>query len=69
MKTENLIIEHLRAIRGDLASLSERVGFIESDMGSLKSDMATMLGRYFSLDARVGRIEKRLGIINGMEDV
>lgn len=71
---ENLILEHLRAIRGDIGSLNESVRELKSRMtnlevtvAGLRRDMAEMYaevvgqhGRYDKLVERIERIEKRL---------
>lgn len=71
---ENLILEHLRAIRADmgsvkddlrevkqrLSSLESAVGGIKRDMGDLYTEDAIHHTRYDRLLERLERIEKRL---------
>jgi hypothetical protein len=47
--TENLVIEHLRAIRGDLAEF-------KADMIEIKTRIGHMEGLYANLSARVDRL-------------
>jgi len=46
---ENLVIEHLRAVRGDLAEF-------KADMIEIKTRIGHMEGLYANLSARVGRL-------------
>lgn len=71
---ENLILEHLRAIRGDISKLVHavddlrvRVGSIEEHIAGMRRDMSLLHGdiaithkRLDGLESRVERIEKRL---------
>lgn len=63
MSTDSLILEHLRAIREtqdrhteDLREIKQRLGFLENQYASI----STRLDR---MDDRVGRIEKRLELV------
>ena len=65
--TENLILEHLRAIRTSVAKLEEndtfmkaRMSSLEQQMAGIHSDMATVHNRMDSMDKRLDRIERRL---------
>ena len=67
--TENLVLEHLRAIRVSLAKLEEndifmkeRMSSIERQVAGLHSDMATMNARMDSLEKRLDSIERRLDL-------
>ena len=67
METENLILEHLRAIRAtldrhsdDLREIKERLGIVETGVGNLGSQYASLSIRLDRLDERVARIERRL---------
>lgn len=73
---ENLILEHLRAIRSDVGAVKDDVRELKSRMANLEAGQATMmqhLGHQASVSAqqhvsydriieRVERIEKRLEI-------
>jgi septal ring factor EnvC (AmiA/AmiB activator) len=75
---ENIIIEHLRAIRADIGLIKDdlrevktRVSNIESGIGGLKRDNAHLYdeaaashSRYDRLAERLERIEKRLELTN-----
>jgi ribosome biogenesis GTPase A len=43
-KVENLILEHLRAMRGDMAKMSERVDVISAEILIIRQHMAGLLG-------------------------
>ncbi|OGA43543.1 MAG: hypothetical protein A3G25_19465 [Betaproteobacteria bacterium RIFCSPLOWO2_12_FULL_63_13] len=67
--TENLILEHLRAIRGDVGQLKDDHVFIKQRLSSLDSqvaqvhvDMAIVHNRIDNLEKRLERIEKRLDL-------
>lgn len=71
---ENLVLEHLRAIRGDITGLREdvrevksRLTNLESSVSAIRRDSADMYSdvvgqhsRYDRLLERIERIEKRL---------
>ena len=71
---DNLVLEHLRAIRADLSTVKEdvreikhRMTNVEAAIGGLKRDqaadyvqLAEQHGRYDRLVERVERIERRL---------
>lgn len=75
-KVENLILEHLKAIRADIGSLKNdsseiksRLTSVESGIAGLRRDSASQYGdivdthsRYDRLVHRIDRIEKRLEI-------
>lgn len=61
--TDNLVLEHLRAIRGDL-------GELKTDMVEVKTRLGHLEGLYASLSARVDRlagdvshVKKRLDLV------
>ena len=72
----NLILEHLRTMRTDLAALVEHAGRVEQRLGALEGhiaslrkdiallheDFAGLSVRHDKLAGRVGRIERRLEI-------
>jgi septal ring factor EnvC (AmiA/AmiB activator) len=71
---ENLILEHLRAMRGDLAGIKadlgelklrvssreERMTLLERSIANLHGDIVIVHARLDRMDARIERIEKRL---------
>ena len=66
-KVENLILEHLRAIRSDIGKLSDKVDNLVSNDLSNKQHMAGFMGqesvqdvRLAQLDVRLERLERRL---------
>lgn len=67
---ENLILEHLRAIRSDLAGLGERIDRVEKRMAAVEQhviavsiDIGNLNGRMASVESRLDRIECRLELI------
>lgn len=71
MDTDNLILEHLRAIRGtldrhtdELREIKERIGLVEVSVGGLGTQYASLSTRMDRLDDRVGRIERRLNLLD-----
>jgi chromosome segregation ATPase len=71
METDNILLEHLRAIRGvldrhseDLREIKERIGILETGVGNLGSQYASLSTRLDRLDERVARIERRLDLAN-----
>jgi predicted nuclease with TOPRIM domain len=74
---ENLILEHLRAIRADIGGIKEdsreikqRLTSLEAGMAALRRDNANLYGdvadqhaRYDRLADRVERLERRLDIV------
>ncbi|MBO3760590.1 hypothetical protein J5J10_06625 [Ciceribacter sp. L1K23] len=66
-KVENLILEHLRVMRTDIASLKEEMVGMRSEMRAMKQHMAGFMtdetrqdGEIAELKLRLDRIEKRL---------
>ena len=68
---ENLILEHLRAIRNDVkefreetkeefAAMKQRINSIERSNAGLHEDTAAIQTRLDRLDGRIARVEKRL---------
>jgi predicted nucleic acid-binding Zn-ribbon protein len=65
MSTDNLILEHLRAIRGVLDRHTEDLREIKVRLGILESQYASLSNRLDRMDERVARIEKRLDLVEG----
>ena len=66
-QVENLILEHLRVMRGDISIIKQDVGDLKFRMGSVESHLTNLHGdvvhlnsRFDDLGARVSRIEQRL---------
>lgn len=66
-KVENLILEHLRAMRADMSTIAGKVDALQGEMISMRQHFAGFLGhqvvqdqRVAEMDDRLERIEKRL---------
>jgi len=64
MATDNLVLEHLRAIRGTVERLAEDMIEVKQRLGNLEHQYASVSSRVDRVDERVQRIEKRLGLID-----
>ncbi len=69
-KVENLILEHLRALRADVAATGEEIRGIRGEMRALKQHMAAFMGHEATQDGDIAsmkfqleRIGKRLDIV------
>ncbi|MHB1103773.1 MAG: hypothetical protein ACYC0C_13570 [Devosia sp.] len=70
MSTENIILEHLRAIRAnqdrhseDLREIKGRLGILEQQYANLSQQYAHLSVRLDRIDERIARIEKRLDLV------
>ena len=70
-EAENLVLQHLRAIRGEndkthrlLFDLTLRVGSLEQKVAFIGTDIARIDTRLDGFEKRLDRIEKRLGLID-----
>ena len=68
---DNLVLQHLRAIRGQLDLLNERqietmqrVGALEVQMSNVVTQLANLSVRVDRIDARLDRVEHRLGLLD-----
>jgi hypothetical protein len=61
---ENIVLEHLRHIRGAVDGLREDMQEVKGRLGILESQYANMSNRMDRLDGRVFKIEQRLGLID-----
>lgn len=68
-EVENLILDHLRHMRGaidilreDMREVKTRLGNVENQCAVLTNQYATLSTRLDRLDARVERIERRLDL-------
>lgn len=57
---ENLVLEHLRHIRGAVDAMRDDMREVKSLLGILESQYANLSNRMDRLDNRVERIERRL---------
>jgi predicted nucleic acid-binding Zn-ribbon protein len=69
-EAENLVLQHLRAIRAQLDTLNERqlemmqrIGALEVQVANLATQMANLSVRVDRIDARLDRVERRLGLV------
>ncbi|MEW6133488.1 MAG: hypothetical protein AB1591_10065 [Pseudomonadota bacterium] len=64
---ENLVLEHLRHIRGkvdqisdDVATVKMRLNSLEKAVAGFHEDLAIISGRLDRVESRIDRVEKRL---------
>ena len=64
---ENLMLEHLRAIRADMSSLKDEMSGMRSEMVAIRHHMAGLMNSQLAIDGeiatlkvRLDRVEKRL---------
>ena len=63
METDNIVLEHLRAIRATVDRISDDMQEVKSRLGILEHQYASLSTRLDRIDERVLRIEKRIGLI------
>ena len=68
---ENLVLEHLRSIRGDMAKMADYMHTMQAEMTALRQSLASLRtlqdhdhGDIAALKIRVERIEKRLDLVD-----
>jgi predicted nucleic acid-binding Zn-ribbon protein len=61
--TENLVLEHLRAIRATVDRLSDDMQEVKGRLGILEQQYASISIRLDRMDERLLRIEKRLDLV------
>jgi predicted nucleic acid-binding Zn-ribbon protein len=61
-EVENLILDHLRHMRGAIDGVREDMREVKTRLGILENQYASMSSRLDRLDARVERIERRLDL-------
>ena len=68
-EAENLVLEHLRHIRGavdglrdDMREVKHRVGALETEMAQFSVRLAEVSNRVDRLSDRIERIERRLSL-------
>ncbi|MEQ1650101.1 MAG: hypothetical protein ABL898_16090 [Hyphomicrobiaceae bacterium] len=59
-KTENLILEHLRHIRGRVDSIDERIGRVEVRLGTLEGHVGHLVQSEAGQNVELDRINRRL---------
>lgn len=64
MSTDNLVLEHLRAIRATLDRHTDDLLEIKGRLGLLEQQYANVSTRVDRIDARLDRIEKRLELVD-----
>ncbi len=62
--TENLVLEHLHAIRATQDKHSEDLLEIKGRLGIIEMQYANLSNRLDRMDEHVSRIEKRLGLVD-----
>jgi hypothetical protein len=60
---DNIVLQHLRAIREQLDMLNERQLEMIQRLGNLEVQVANLSVRVDRIDARLDRVERRLGLI------
>jgi predicted nuclease with TOPRIM domain len=60
VENDNIVLEHLRHIRGAVDGLREDMREVKSRLGIIESQYASLSNRLDRMDSRVERIEKRL---------
>ena len=63
METDNIVLEHLRAIRSKVDRISEDMQEVKGRLGILEQQYASISIRLDRIDDRVFRIEKRLDLV------
>ncbi|PWV97502.1 hypothetical protein DFR52_10625 [Hoeflea marina] len=61
--SDNIVLEHLRAIRSSVDRLSEDMQEVKGRLGILETQYASISNRLDRIDERVLRIEKRLDLV------
>jgi chromosome segregation ATPase len=68
-ETDNIVLEHLRHIRGaidglreDMREVKQRLGILENQYANLEIQYASVSSRLDRMDGRIERIERRLDL-------
>jgi DNA-binding FrmR family transcriptional regulator len=61
-ETDNVVLEHLRHIRGAVDGLRDDMREVKSCLGILESQHANLSNRLDRVDSRIERIERRLDL-------
>ena len=62
--SDNLVLEHLRHIRGAVDGLREDMREVKGRLGILGNQYANLSNRLDRMDGRVERIEQRLNLVD-----
>lgn len=62
-ETENIVLEHLRWMRGALTGLQEDMRDVKFRIGQVEENVMHLTHRIDRLDERMGRIERRLDLV------
>ena len=63
MSIDNLVLEHLRAIRATLDRHTDDLLEIKGRLGSLENQYAIVSNRLDRMDIRLERVERRLDLV------
>jgi len=63
VSTDNLVLEHLRAIRATLDRHTDDLLEIKGRLGTLEQQYASISNRVDRIDARLDRVERRLDLV------
>jgi hypothetical protein len=63
VEPDNIVLQHLRAIRETLDNQTDRLLEITQPLGNLEVSVANISVRVDRIDARLDRVERRLGLI------
>ena len=61
-ETDNIVLEHLRHIRGAVDGLRDDMREVKGGLGILGSQYANLSNRLDRVDGRIERIEQRLNL-------
>lgn len=61
--TNELLFETLKAIQGSLSRMGDDMHEVKERLGILEMQYASLSNRLDRMDLRIGRIERRLGLI------
>jgi len=64
VSTDNLVLEHLRAIRGAIDGLKDDMLEVKGRLGLIEQQYAIVSNRLDRMDQRIDRIEKRLNLVD-----
>jgi hypothetical protein len=71
MTADNLVLEHLRLLRNDIADLSRRVENLAAETRGVKGHVATLVqsdlhrdDRIAAVEVEIDRIKKRLELVD-----
>jgi hypothetical protein len=62
-ETDNIVLEHLRHIRGAVDGPREDMREVEGRLGILEHQYASLSNRLDRMDGRIERIEQRLSLV------